>query len=122
MLEDKIYATYEINNTFYTIGFWGVSTLKNELCSYPAGDYDEHNTSCLIGNNILVIRRYTEELNVLEYKLLDTKTKQVSNLIFEMSRTYFAAVEFNNQLWFVGGLMQIDDLITEDIDPFAWQN
>ena len=107
MLEDKIYATYEIDNTFYTIGFWGVSTLKNELCNYPAGDYYDYHTSCLIGNNILVIRLYTEDSNVIEYKLLDTKTKQVSNLIFEMSRTYFAAVEFNNQLWFVGSLMHI---------------
>ena len=36
-----------------------------------------------------------------------------------MSRTCFAAVEFNNQLWFVGGLMHIDDSNTEDIGPFG---
>ena len=43
----------------------------------------------------------------------------MSNLNFEMSRTYFAAVEFNNQLWFVGSLMHIGDSNTEDIGPFG---
>ena len=74
---------------------YGISTLNNELYKFSADGYYEYKTSCRIGNNILVVRKNSERFSgFLELKLLDTKSKQVSDLLIETSRRYFAIVEF----------------------------
>ena len=53
---------------------------------------------------MLVVREYGEHgFEFLDFKLLDTKSKQISDLIVETNRSSFAAVEFLNHLWIVSG-------------------
>ena len=105
-LKGEITGIYEIKNEFYLVGPYGISTSNNEEYKFPFNrDYHyEVITSCRIGNNLLVVREYSEEsFFALDFKLLDTKSKQVSDLIVETNRTDFAAVEFLNHLWIISG-------------------
>ena len=100
----EITGIYEIDNISYLIGPYGISTLNNEVYKFPKDNYYEVKTSCRIGNNLLVVRGYFEEGDsILEFKLLDTKSKQVSDLLVETDRNSFAAVEFLNHLWIISG-------------------
>ena len=105
ILYGEITATHEVENVFYVIAPYGISTLKNEEYLFPADKYVnyEYFTSCVIGNNILVVRQQSETRGTLEFKLFDTKSKQLSDLVIETSRYEFAIVEFLNQIWIVGG-------------------
>ena len=106
ILYDEITAIYEVENVFYVVGPYGILTLNNEQYIFPSYEPYEYITSCVIGNNILVVRKYShcEIRSTLEFNLLDTKSKQVSELLIETSRDEFAVVEFLNQIWIVGGL------------------
>ena len=124
ILDGEITGIYEVENVFYVVGPYGISTLNNEQYLFPHDDYVnyEYFTSCVIGNNILIVRHVCfESKGTLEFKLLDTKSKQVSDLLIETSRYGFAVVEFLNQVWIVGGhkgILQSEQLNTVQIyDP-----
>ena len=98
----KLTAIYEIENEIYLIGLYGISTLNSEVYKFPQDDYYEVKTSCRIGNNLLVVREYGEESFIaIDFKLLDTESKQVSDILVETDRTNFTAVEFLNHLWII---------------------
>ena len=98
-LKNEITGIYEIENEIYLIGSYEISTFNDDVYNFPQDKYYEVKTSCRIGNNLLVVREYGEEaVSLHEFNLLDTKSKQVSNLIIETNKNNFAAVEFLNHL------------------------
>ena len=103
----KIYGIYEINNVFYVVGEEGILTLNNEFYKFPSYKNYYWYTSCLVGNNILLIReKYDRDL---ESKLFNTINKQWSNENIKTRRREFDVVNYLNKVWIVGGEERNDD-------------
>ena len=109
---DCIHGVYEIDNVFYVAGTKSVSTLNGEFYKLPLdhrlNTLDEHVlcTPCLVGNKILLIAQvgYDDYDNCVEKsKMFDPTSKQWSDANIETERVAFAAVEYLNKVWIVGG-------------------
>ena len=98
-----INGVFEINNALHVVGENGISTIDNQHYKLPPNEnLDELDASCLVANDILVFGK-TYNLK-LESSLFNTANKRWSDWCkIETRREEFAAVEFQNKVWVVGG-------------------
>ena len=98
----SILEIFEINNIFYLVGTKGISTLNNEIYTFPSNKKYDFCATCRVGNNILVVSKE-------KYGLLNTINNQWSDANIKIKRKSFAIVYYLNKVWMIGGRQRDDD-------------
>ena len=99
---------FEINNICYVVGHAGISTLTNECYKFPSNTDYFYCSSCLVGNNILVLC-VRGIFTGVESFLFDPNNKQWSGGDIETEKDKFAVVEYLNKICIVGGMERGND-------------
>ena len=116
-----MFEIFEINNVFYVVCKKGILTLKNKVYKLPSNKKYDWCATCLIENNIFVVRsKYGGE--DVEGSLFNTTSKQWSDANVKTKRKYFTIVYFLKMVWILGGserdengkLRKLDSIITYD--------
>ena len=98
--------------------------MNNELYKFSSSSCYEYIASCQVKKDVLIILEDLDVPNVLEYKLLDTKKRKISDGDIETGRRYFAVAYYLDKLWIIGGCsgkhraiktIQTFDLVTETL-------
>ena len=103
----NIYGIHEVNNVFYVVGEYGISTLNNEFYEFPKDIFYSWSRSYQIGNNILIFRTL-HDLKFFDFMLFDSVNKQLIDVDIKVKRIFFDVVYYLNQLWIIGGSKPVE--------------
>ena len=101
------HAVFEINNTCYVVGTKGISTLNNEVYTFPSNQIsNSYFATCRVGNNILVVCKDDDDVESSSFNLIN---KQWSDASINTKRKQFALVYYLNKVWIIGGSEHNDE-------------